>query len=132
MRTRFGPAKPVVVVADDDPDIRRLLSHVLSEAGYDVTTAMDLYEAMDLVRAPGVAAVILDMLFVNSGGRSGLDLLQFIRSQPHLKDLGVIVITGFSLNHTVVTQINAHRAELWHKPVDPIDLVQRVHHLVHH
>ena len=64
------------------------------------------------------ATAIVDMLFVNSGGRSGLDVLQFIREDPGLRHLPIIVLTGFPLNHEVVAEIESRHAELWHKPVD--------------
>jgi CheY-like chemotaxis protein len=129
-RHQAAPApKPVVLVVDDDPDVRHFFKHVLHDADYAVETAMDLYEAIERLKTPGIFAVILDMLFVNSGGYSGLDLLQVIRSRPELKDLSVIVVTGFPLNADVVAQIEAREAELWHKPVDPFELINRLHQL---
>ena len=123
--------KPVVVVADDDPDMRAFLSHVLSAAGYRAHTAMDIPEAMKHLLRPGVAAVVLDMLFVNSNGRSGLDLLRFIRNDTVLKDLPVIVLTGFPLNRDIVADVKGHRADLWRKPIDPVQLTHRLDQLVH-
>ena len=40
---------PAVVVADDDPAMRLLLSHALRDAGYTAYTAMDISEAMGQV-----------------------------------------------------------------------------------
>ena len=121
---------PAVVVADDDPAMRGLLSHALRDAGYAAYTAMDIREAIGQVRRPGVVAAIVDMLFVNSGGQSGLDLLRFIRRHARLSDLPVIVLTGFSLNRTVVAELDACRGELWHKPVDPIEITDRLAQLI--
>lgn len=50
------------------------------------------------------ATAIVDMLFVNSGGRSGLDVLRFIREDAGLRHLPIIVLTGFPLNHEVVAR----------------------------
>ena len=127
---KHDPPKPVVVVADDDPAMRTFLSHALSDAGYHAHTAMDIPEAMEHVLRPAVVAVILDMLFVNSGGRSGLDILRFIRGDTVVKNLPVIVLTGFVLHREVVAEVEAHHAELWHKPVDPLELTHRLDQLV--
>ena len=132
MRGMWNPTGPRVVVADDDPDIRDLVSHVLRDVGYNVQKAMDVPTAMHCLHFPGVAAAILDMLFVNSGGRSGLDLLRYMRGTPRLEKVPVIVITGFFLNRSVVADIEALHAEVWHKPVYPLDLVQRLNHLLYH
>jgi len=121
---------PAVVVADDDPAMRLLLSHALRDAGYTAYTAMDISEAMGQVLRRGVTAAIIDMLFVNSGGRSGLDLLRFIRRHTGVSDLPVIVLTGFALNQTVMAEIEEYGGELWHKPVDPIEIMDRLGRLV--
>jgi DNA-binding response OmpR family regulator len=115
-----------VVAADDDPAMRTLISHALTHAGYQPYTAMDVREAMDQLRRPGVAAAIVDMLFVNSGGRSGLDVLRFIREDLGLQHLPIILLTGFPLNHDVVAAIESHHAELWHKPIDVAQLTMRL------
>jgi CheY-like chemotaxis protein len=124
------PGVPVVLVVDDDPGIRTFMSHALRDAGYNVRTAMDVFDGVECLRHKAVAAVVVDMLFVNSDGRSGLDLLRFIRGNPRLRTLPVVVLTGFSLNRTVTDEVAALGAELWHKPFDPVDLVQRIHQLV--
>jgi len=123
---RLGPIRPGVVAADDDPAMRALISHALTDAGYQPYMAMDVREAMDQLRRPGVAAAIVDMLFVNSGGRSGLDVLRFIREDRGLQHLPIIVLTGFPLNHDVVAEIESHHAELWHKPIDVAHLTMRL------
>ena len=57
------PAAPAVtiVVADDDPDIRRLVAEILRDEGYRVLTAADGQEALALVRARAPALVLLDL-----------------------------------------------------------------------
>jgi DNA-binding response OmpR family regulator len=124
------PVKPVVVVADDDPDMRRFLHDLLRQRGYTVLTAMDVHEAMTHLHRQDVAAAVIDMLFVNSGGYSGVDLLRFMRRSPSLARVPVIVLTGFPLNRTVMRDIDALGGELWHKPVDGDALGHRLHVLL--
>ena len=128
MHRRTGP---IVVIADDDPDMRDLISYALTDAGYVAKTAMDVPAAMGCLRFPGVVAAVLDMLFINSGGHSGLDLLRRIRSDSRLKHIPVIVVTGFPLNRAVVAEVEALHAELWQKPFNPLYLAQRLNDLVH-
>lgn len=130
MRHKNAPAGPVVVVADDDPSMREFLKHVLTEAGSEARVAMDVIEAIDKLKQPSVSAAILDMLFVNSAGYSGMDLLEFIRHDEQLAHVPVIVITGFPINAQEVAKIKNLGAELWHKPFDPAELVERLHVLM--
>jgi CheY-like chemotaxis protein len=131
MRSKWNPLAPVVLVADDDPAMRDFAAHVLRDAGYNVRIAMDIPQAIECLRLPGVSAAVLDMLFVNSDGRSGLDILRYIRTHPSLERVPVMMLTGFPLNHTVIAEVQAMRGELWHKPVDPAFLVQRLHDLLY-
>jgi DNA-binding response OmpR family regulator len=131
MRSKWNPLAPAVLVADDDPQIRGFVAHVLRDAAYNVHTAMNVPEAIKCLHRPDIALAVLDVLFVNSGGQSGLDALRFMRTHPHLEKVPALVLTGFPLNHAVVEAIQALGGELWHKPVDPGFLVQRVHDLVY-
>jgi CheY-like chemotaxis protein len=129
--SKWNPVAPTVLVADDDPAMRTYLGHVLKDAGYNVRIAMDIREAIHHLRLPGVSAAIVDMLFVNSNGKSGLDILRHIRSHPGTEEMPVLVFTGFPLNAEVTNDVSALRGELWHKPVDPAFLVQRLHDLLY-
>lgn len=131
MRHKWNALNPIILVADDDPQMRGFVAHVLRDAAYNVQTAMDVPEAIKCLHRPDIALAVLDMLFVNSGGQSGLDALKFMRTHPHLEKVPALVLTGFPLNKHVVTEIQSLRGELWHKPVDPAFLVQRVHDLVY-
>src|SRR5262245_31102391 len=132
MRHSWNPLGPVIVVADDDPGMRGLLGRLLTDAGFSVRIAMDVPEAIEYLRHPAVAAAVLDMLFVNSDGRSGLDVLRYLRGQSSTEQLPVIILTGFSLNRSVVAEIETLRGELWHKPFDTSMLVQRLNEVVTH
>ena len=122
--------KPIVVVAEDDPSLRQLFQRALNAGGYTAVTAMDVREAMDCLLRPGVRVAVLDMLFTNSAGRSGLDILRFIRGDELLRHLPVIVLTGFQLNRDVLAQVEALGAEVWTKPVNLLQLVRRLDQLV--
>ena len=125
MRQQWNPTAPVILVADDDPAVRRLTARVLTGAGYNVRLAMDARAAFDQIRQ-GVSAALVDMLFVNSNGMSGLDIIRHIRSQPHGASIPVMVLTGFSLNSKVLDEARALGAEMCLKPFDPAALLQRL------
>jgi CheY-like chemotaxis protein len=118
-----------VLVVDDDPSVRRLLERALRDGGFLPRPAMDIVSAKELLEA-GASAVVLDMLFVNSAGLSGLDLLRYIRADPRYKHLPVILLTGFTLNDAVVREVKSLGALLCQKPVSPLALVDRLKELV--
>lgn len=86
---------PPVLVAEDDPAARSLiqgfLKHLLLEN--PVVAAADGDEAVALLEhlAPPPVLAVLD---VRMPGRSGLDVLRWVREQPRLVSLPVILLTG--------------------------------------
>jgi len=86
---------PRVLVADDDVDMRRLLSTVLRRSGYEVVEASDGLELLDAIdatveRGHRFAAIVAD---VDMPGFNGIEVLVAIRcAQWHLP---VVLITAF-------------------------------------
>jgi CheY-like chemotaxis protein len=81
MLTPNGRA-PRVLVADDDPDMRRLVRLILKRAGFEVVLVRDVMEAVDRLVLDGiragrdVQAIVTDL---RMPGLSGLDLLALLR-----------------------------------------------------
>ena len=51
-----------ILVVDDEPDILEFISYNLSKEGYDVTTARNGREAIDLAKRDHPALIILDII----------------------------------------------------------------------
>lgn len=82
---------PLILVADDDRELRRLVSLLLVEAGYRVLEAASAPEVHRLLSAQQVDLVLLDL---NLGLASGLDVLTGIRHGPQLVDLPVVIVSA--------------------------------------
>jgi CheY-like chemotaxis protein len=80
-----------VLVVDDDPDIVDYLSSFLEDNGYEVAAANDSASAHDAVARFRPDAILIDVLMP---GRSGLDLLVNLRSDPRWRNIPLVVITG--------------------------------------
>ena len=65
---------PVLVVEDDEPT-RRLLQAVLTRAGYSCAFATNGREAMETLRSNDYAAVVLDIMMPDVGGREVIDFI---------------------------------------------------------
>jgi len=68
MTTATDGAKPVVLVADDDRDILELVAFRLERAGYDVVTANDGAEALELAEDRGPDLAVLDVMMPRLDG----------------------------------------------------------------
>ena len=111
-----GPACPLVLVIDNDPDARALIAHYLTEAGYRVECAADGGEAIRLAEALRPDAITLDILLPD---RDGLLILAELKSSPETRDIPVVVVSvtdrrelGFSLGAAGWLVKPVHKAEL--------------------
>lgn len=113
---------PRVLVAEDDPEMRRLVVDALREDGYEVTEATDGDQLQVMVTAAGggsSASVDLIISDVRMPMRSGLDILRSVRSADWA--VPVILMTAFSDDATRASA-DALGAILFDKPFALDDL----------
>lgn len=102
-----------VLVIDDEPGFRDLLSFELSEQGYAVATAADGEEGLARVRAEAFAVVVSDLTMPR---RNGLETLGGIKAASPATE--VILITG---NATVETAVECMRRGAYDYITKPFD-----------
>ncbi len=111
-----------ILVADDDPVIRRLLEKRLLEAGHAVQVARDGMEAARILDGQHVDVVITDL--VMPGDIGGLELLQIARDRDIRTE--VIVITAHSSIDTAVAAMKKGAVDYLEKPVNFDELFLRL------
>jgi len=116
-----------ILLADDEPDIRRALKRSLHMPGYTMYEAGDGVEALEVLKTTHCDAIISDF---NMPRMNGLDLLTQIRiMHPHMLR---ILLTGRADVHLAVRALNegaVHRFLL--KPWDHVDLKGIVNMALH-
>jgi CheY-like chemotaxis protein len=115
--------RPTVLVAEDDPEMRRLLATVLPRWGFDVTLAHDGDELTDLVqrflhgtseeRSHPPDLIISD---VRMPGHSGLSVLEYLRRNDWTTPFVVITAFGDPSTHAEARRLGA--ARVLDKPFD--------------
>jgi DNA-binding response OmpR family regulator len=84
-------AKKRVLAVDDDPTALNALRQILTQKGYDVTTAAGGEEALSLVASQDFDLALLDVVMP---GTSGYDVCRRIRADERTKDLPVVFLTA--------------------------------------
>ena len=87
-------AKKRILAVDDDTTALNALRQILNTKGYEVVTATDAEEGMELLSNETFDLAILD---VGLPGISGFDMCRRIRSEPRTQDLPVIFLTAKGL-----------------------------------
>ena len=81
----------VLVTAEDDEDIREIVTESLRKAGHEVIAVADGVQGLAAVREHRPDAVITDL---DMPLMTGLQLCQEIRRDPELKHIPVVVVSG--------------------------------------
>jgi len=116
-----------ILVADDDRDIRDLVTFKLSQAGYDVQAVDDGVAALAAIEANPPRLAILDVMMP---GLSGIDVLRKLRAEESTKDLDVILLTARSRDSDVDTGFATGASDYIIKPFSPRELLHRVNTLL--
>jgi CheY-like chemotaxis protein len=88
-----APVRPVILVADDYPENRRLLYFYLRDR-YEVVEASTAEEALELLRQQPVALAILDLNFCD--GMSGIEAVETLRREPALARTRALALTAYA------------------------------------
>lgn len=113
--------EPLVLVIDDQPGIRRLLTEVLSEEGYSVIEAANGYDGLQKARDYQPALILMDMKM------PGMDGIETLRE---LKRLGigdkVVMMTAYGELDLVNEAKEIGAADYITKPFDIVALCQMI------
>ena len=118
---------PLVLVADDEEDIRALVAFRLERAGYEVITAADGEEALTLATTRLPDLVVLDMMMPKA---TGLEVTRSLRELDETKEIPVILLTARAQEADVARGFEAGADDYVKKPFSPQDLQLRVQALL--
>lgn len=132
---RFDPAQlihsaaPVtrVVVADDSLSVRRALEQLMQDAGFEVATARDGFEALAEIQARPTHALLVDLEMPRM---NGLELTRNLRTQADTRDLPVVMITSRATDKHQAMAEQAGVTRMLGKPFSEDSLVALVRDLI--
>ena len=110
-----------VLVADDERQIRDLLSEFLTSEGYEVLLASDGEDATGLAEREYPDVILLD---VKMPGIDGIEVCKRLKAEPKTQFIPVIMITGYVDNK--MAAIEAGADDFVNKPIDLVELAVRL------
>jgi signal transduction histidine kinase/DNA-binding response OmpR family regulator len=113
-----APGDGTVLVVDDDPALRDVLSSLLAEDGWHVTTAADGEAALAAVEQAPPTAMVLDLMMPRC---DGFEVLRVLRTRPATRELPVIVITAKELNDEDRERLARNAERVFHKQAVPLE-----------
>jgi CheY-like chemotaxis protein len=115
--------EPLVLVADDDEDVRELVVFRLARAGYDVITAGDGQEALDIALDRRPQVCVIDVMMP---GLDGYEVTQRLRASAELGDVAILLLTASVDAAAVEKGFAAGADDYINKPFSPAELADRV------
>lgn len=109
-------AAGVILVVENNEDLREVLRELLEDAGFGVRCAADGVEALALLRSTAIALVLLDM---HMPTMDGFEFRARQLAEPALAQIPVVVLTGD--RHVALEGV-----EMMLKPFETEQLLQRV------
>ena len=112
-----------VLIVDDDPDIQRLVTYNLSQAGFHVTTASSGRTALETVQEHPPDLIILDIMMPDI---DGMEVCRTLRQRESSRRIPIIMLTarGEEIDRVVGFELGADDYVM--KPFSPRELVLRV------
>jgi two-component system alkaline phosphatase synthesis response regulator PhoP len=115
-----------VLIADDEPDILEIIKYNLSSEGYEVITAKDGSEAIDKAKLFKPDLIILDIMMPR---KTGVEVLEYLRSQPEFQETIIIFLTAMSDENSHIKGFETGADDYVTKPVSPKVLMSKVNAL---
>ena len=112
--------RPLVLVADDDPNIVRLLTLYLDKAGFRVAQAADGDATLRQIRDASPDLLVLDVMMP---GPDGLDICRTVR---RASDLPIIILSARTSDVDKIAGLQFGADDYVTKPFNPVELVARV------
>ncbi len=111
------------MIIEDEADAAELFAEMMRVSGYRVVKMFSSAPAMPAIQREKPDVVILDIMMPDI---SGLEVLRFIRREPSLAAIPVIVVSAKSLPADIKTGLDAGASLYLTKPVGFLDLRQAV------
>lgn len=123
-----GPTRGRLLVADDEPHIRRILTTLLEMSDFVVDAVSDGIAALELLG--GSVHYDLILLDIMMPGASGLEVLRDLRALPERADVPVMILTAKGQDADRDEAFSLGAADFVTKPFSPKKLLARIDELL--
>ncbi len=114
-----------ILVADDDPVSLRLMERILQNSGFEVVTARNGLETVDVLSKPGAPRLaLLDWMMPELDGPG---ICKLIRARQEDAYVYILLLTSKQSSEDVVSGLEAGADDYLTKPCDPGELKARLH-----
>lgn len=108
--------KAKILLADDEEDIKTVISLYLGSKGYEVVTAYDGLDAIDKAKSEKPDLILLDVMMPIM---NGFEVCQKLKDDPDTQDIPIIMLSAAAQSETITKSIELGAKDYIVKPFDP-------------
>jgi len=112
-----------VLVVEDEPDTAEMLAEMMRLSGYQVLKSLGGAAALSLISKEKPDVIVLDLMMPDLSGK---DVMRFMRRDPRLADIPVVIVSAKSLESDILDGLSAGASAYLTKPVGFKDLKEAV------
>jgi two-component system phosphate regulon response regulator PhoB len=116
-------SRPLVLVVEDEADIRELVSYNLTKAGYEVTAVVTGEEGLASLKSDPPDLVVLDLMLP---GMDGLSVCSRLKKDSKTSTIPIVMLTAKGEESDIVRGLNLGADDYITKPFSPRVLIARV------
>src|ERR1700722_8180180 len=116
-----------ILLVDDEPDVLDFLSFNLRKEGYEVHTASEGREAVQMTKKVAPNLILLDVMMPEM---DGIEACKEIRTLPEGKDALIVFLTARTEDYSQIAGLDAGADDYISKPLKPRVLISRIHALL--
>lgn len=117
----------IVIIVEDEPEAAEMFAEMMRVSGYQVIKIFSSTPAIGIISAEKPDVVILDVMMPDV---SGLEVLRFMRREPSLQNIPVVLVSAKSMPSDIKMGMDAGASRYLTKPVSFLDLKNAVDELV--
>lgn len=111
--------RKTIVVVEDEPDTAEMFAEMMKLGGFEVVKTYGGTTALSMITRIKPVAVVLDIMMPDL---SGLEVLRYIRRDPRLEHIPVVVVSARNLPEDIQQGMEAGASLYLSKPVSYQDL----------
>jgi CheY-like chemotaxis protein len=104
-----------LLVVDDNPENLKLILMILASGGYELVTASDASEALQVIERRIPDLILLDLQLP---GMDGLELTRRLKAKPETTNIPIVAVTAYAMKGDEAKALHAGCAGYLVKPVD--------------
>ncbi len=104
-----------ILIVDDNPTNLKLVTFLMQQSGYDVTTAADADDAMASIRTRPPDLILMD---VQLPGIDGLELTRRLKTDPATQSILIIAVTAYAMKGDQDKALSVGCDDYVTKPID--------------